>query len=197
MRLVLASASPRRAELLRAAGFTFDVVPADVDERVRGGEAAGRLRPAAGGEKSARGAGTHASALSAPRAEVRLTTDDRRPRRRHGRGRRRRDPRQAARRRGRGRACSGGCRAGAHEVLTGVSLRSSAGGTGTDRDHRRLFGGRSREDEVAWYVPAGKGATRRGPTPSRGWRRASSRESTGRTRTSSGCRSPCRLFGSS
>jgi len=32
MRLVLASASPRRAELLRAAGFTFDVAPADVDE---------------------------------------------------------------------------------------------------------------------------------------------------------------------
>ena len=39
MRLVLASASPRRAELLRAAGFVFDVQPADVDERVRAGEA--------------------------------------------------------------------------------------------------------------------------------------------------------------
>jgi septum formation protein len=33
MGLVLASASPRRADLLRAAGFTFDVRPADVDER--------------------------------------------------------------------------------------------------------------------------------------------------------------------
>ena len=32
MQLVLASASPRRAELLRTAGFTFDVRPADVDE---------------------------------------------------------------------------------------------------------------------------------------------------------------------
>src|SRR4029453_10960694 len=32
MRLILASASPRRAELLSAAGFTFDVQPADVDE---------------------------------------------------------------------------------------------------------------------------------------------------------------------
>lgn len=38
MRLVLASASPRRAELLRAAGFTFDIVPADVDETPRDGE---------------------------------------------------------------------------------------------------------------------------------------------------------------
>lgn len=32
MRLVLASASPRRAELLATAGFLFDVAPADVDE---------------------------------------------------------------------------------------------------------------------------------------------------------------------
>ena len=32
MRLILASASPRRAELLEAAGFEFDVMPADVDE---------------------------------------------------------------------------------------------------------------------------------------------------------------------
>ena len=32
MRLILASASPRRAELLSMAGFTFEVMPADVDE---------------------------------------------------------------------------------------------------------------------------------------------------------------------
>jgi septum formation protein len=32
VRLILASASPRRAELLTAAGYTFDVVPVDVDE---------------------------------------------------------------------------------------------------------------------------------------------------------------------
>ena len=39
MRLILASASPRRAELLTAAGFSFDVVPADVDETPQSGEA--------------------------------------------------------------------------------------------------------------------------------------------------------------
>src|SRR5688572_10615736 len=33
--IVLASASPRRADLLRAAGIAFDVHPADIDERVR------------------------------------------------------------------------------------------------------------------------------------------------------------------
>ena len=39
MRLVLASASPRRAELLRAAGFRFETRAVDLDERVRPGEA--------------------------------------------------------------------------------------------------------------------------------------------------------------
>ena len=38
MRLILASASPRRAELLTSAGFEFDVVPADVDETPVPGE---------------------------------------------------------------------------------------------------------------------------------------------------------------
>lgn len=40
MRLVLASSSPRRRELLTSAGFVFDVVAADIDERVRPGESA-------------------------------------------------------------------------------------------------------------------------------------------------------------
>ena len=35
---MLASASPRRADLLTAAGFAFDAVPADIDERVLPGE---------------------------------------------------------------------------------------------------------------------------------------------------------------
>jgi septum formation protein len=38
MRLILASASPRRAELLRAAGFDFEIVATNVDEGVRDGE---------------------------------------------------------------------------------------------------------------------------------------------------------------
>lgn len=38
MHLLLASASPRRAELLAAAGFSFSVVPAHVDERLLPGE---------------------------------------------------------------------------------------------------------------------------------------------------------------
>ena len=38
MRLILASASPRRAELLASAGFDFEVHPADVDETPAPGE---------------------------------------------------------------------------------------------------------------------------------------------------------------
>jgi septum formation protein len=34
VRLILASASPRRADLLRAAGIDVDIQPADVDERI-------------------------------------------------------------------------------------------------------------------------------------------------------------------
>ena len=38
VRLVLASASPRRSELLGSVGLEFDVVPADIDETVADGE---------------------------------------------------------------------------------------------------------------------------------------------------------------
>jgi septum formation protein len=40
VRLLLASSSPRRAELLRAAGFAFEVVPVDLDEQLHAGETA-------------------------------------------------------------------------------------------------------------------------------------------------------------
>jgi septum formation protein len=38
-RLILASSSPRRRELLTQAGFTFDILPADIDESWRTDEA--------------------------------------------------------------------------------------------------------------------------------------------------------------
>lgn len=40
MKLILASSSPRRAEILRAAGFSFDIIPADTDEILMPNEAA-------------------------------------------------------------------------------------------------------------------------------------------------------------
>jgi septum formation protein len=36
--IILASGSPRRAELLTAAGISFDIIPADVDETLQAGE---------------------------------------------------------------------------------------------------------------------------------------------------------------
>jgi septum formation protein len=53
MRLVLASASPRRVELLRAAGYTFDVTAVSIDERVRDGEPAATYVRRLAAEKSA------------------------------------------------------------------------------------------------------------------------------------------------
>ncbi len=54
MRLVLASASPRRAELLRAAGFEFETCAVDIDERLRPGEAPEDYVRRLATEKSAR-----------------------------------------------------------------------------------------------------------------------------------------------
>jgi MAF protein len=54
MRLVLASASPRRADLLRSAGFTFETLAVDADERPRPSEAPAAYVRRLAGEKSAR-----------------------------------------------------------------------------------------------------------------------------------------------
>jgi septum formation protein len=53
MRLILASASPRRADLLRAAGFEFETYHADVDERMHTNESAAAYVRRLAGEKSA------------------------------------------------------------------------------------------------------------------------------------------------
>jgi septum formation protein len=55
MRLLLASASPRRAELLAAAGYEFDVRPVDIDESVQPNETAEAYVARLAAEKSARG----------------------------------------------------------------------------------------------------------------------------------------------
>ncbi|MDX1624963.1 MAG: Maf family protein [Wenzhouxiangellaceae bacterium] len=52
-RLILASASPRRRELLATLVEDFDVVPADIDESVRGGEAPADYVPRMAREKAA------------------------------------------------------------------------------------------------------------------------------------------------
>lgn len=62
-RIVLASASPRRKELLEALGVPFEVMPADVDETPREGEAPGTMATRLAGAKARRVAGGAPEAL--------------------------------------------------------------------------------------------------------------------------------------
>src|ERR671918_757570 len=65
MRLILASASPRRADLLRAAGFEFETRRADVDEGVRPDESpTAYVRRLAGAKSAAVFAALEACAAS-------------------------------------------------------------------------------------------------------------------------------------
>jgi septum formation protein len=52
MKLILASASPRRRELLERLGLAFEVAPADVDETPRPGEAPDRYAARVAGDKA-------------------------------------------------------------------------------------------------------------------------------------------------
>jgi septum formation protein len=63
MRLILASASPRRAELLRAAGFPFDVLPVEVDETFQGGETAQQAVARLAQTKATKAASIHPDAI--------------------------------------------------------------------------------------------------------------------------------------
>jgi septum formation protein len=63
MRLVLASGSPRRADLLRAAGIPFDVFPVDVDEHFRPGEKPEHAVARLAETKAAVAAASHSDAI--------------------------------------------------------------------------------------------------------------------------------------
>ena len=70
MRLILASASPRRAELLRAAGYNFEIVAADIDESVREAETPAQYVRRLASEKSAAVATADSIILGADTAVV-------------------------------------------------------------------------------------------------------------------------------
>ena len=74
MKLILASSSARRAEILRNAGFDFEILPADVDESVRPRElAADYVRRLA--EEKARRAAQQVSASSKDPATIIIAAD--------------------------------------------------------------------------------------------------------------------------
>jgi septum formation protein len=148
MRLLLASASPRRAELLKAAGYEFDVRPVNIDESLRPGETPQAYVARLADEKSARGAelaGTNDVAIIG--ADTIVVVDSEilgKPA----------DARDAERmlRRLSGRT---------HQVLTGVSLRVNETVAATVDVSEVVFSALS-EDQVRWYVDSGEGLDKAG-----------------------------------
>jgi septum formation protein len=148
MRLILASASPRRAELLTAAGFPCEVLPADVDEALRQGETPAAYVRRLAQEKSAAVASRlddrDAIVIGADTAVVVDGVVLGKPG----------DDRDAARmlRRLAGRK---------HEVLTGVSVRRNGRETGCVETTDVWFAAMTSED-ISWYVASGEGRDKAG-----------------------------------
>ncbi|HEY8549704.1 MAG TPA: Maf family protein [Vicinamibacterales bacterium] len=133
-RLVLASASPRRAELLSAAGFDFTVRPSDVDESVRPGEAPEDYVRRLALEKARHVAAPGELVLGADTAVVVDGDLLGKPRSRE----------EAA---GMLRRLSGR----AHEVLTGVAL-VAGDREAVDLSRTTVHVHPISEEEIAWYV---------------------------------------------
>jgi nucleoside triphosphate pyrophosphatase len=155
MRLILASASPRRAELLRAAGYAFEIVVADVDESIHPGEAPSAYVRRLAAEKSAAAQAGPAEAVPDVRpdepiilgADTAVVVDGDilgKPR----------DNEEAA---AMLRRLSGT----RHMVMTGVSLRHGARELGRVESTTVCFRALS-ADEVAWYVASGEGRGKAG-----------------------------------
>ncbi len=164
MHLILASASPRRAELLRAAGFTFHVVVADVDESVRPGESPSVYVRRLAADKSAGViARLKSSATSLPGELVAqgfsladtviLGADTTVVVNAEILGKPRDDEDGAAML----KRLSGQ----AHEVLTGVSVRQGAYEVGRVETTSVVFRALTDED-IAWYVASGEGRDKAG-----------------------------------
>jgi septum formation protein len=149
MRLILASSSPRRAELLRAAGYTFDIHPAEVDERIHPGESPATYVERVAAEKSAKAldtlrVGDGFIVLAADTAVVIGDEILGKPR----------DAEDAARML---RKLSGRT----HEVMTGVSVRSASVDTAFVEVTSVTFV-RLTEDQIAWYVASAEGTDKAG-----------------------------------
>jgi len=150
MRLILASASPRRAELLRAAGFEFETIVTDVDESVRPGESPSMYVRRLAAEKSAAAGAQvagHAGDVIVLAADTTVVVEAEilgKPR----------DDAEASNmlRRLSGRR---------HDVLTGISVRRGAYEIGRVETTAVYFAALT-PDEVAWYVASGEGRDKAG-----------------------------------
>jgi septum formation protein len=134
--IVLASASPRRAELLRAAGILFDVIVANVDETVHAGESPDDYARRVAAAK-ARAVSAQARERPVLAADTVVVVDD------HILGKPVND--DDARRML--RLLSGR----AHDVLTAVVLNDEIAVERTRVEFVTLS-----DDEIAWYVASGE-----------------------------------------
>lgn len=145
-RLVLASASPRRAALLARAGYAFDVVPANVDESRRPSEAAAAYVARLARDKATAVAGRYPERFVIG-ADTVVVVDGAvlgKPR----------DTDDAARML---RLLSGRT----HQVLTGVAVRRGArcaGAVETSVVHFAVLDA----GQIAWYVGTGEPADKAG-----------------------------------
>ena len=165
MRLVLASASPRRADLLRAAGFTFETCAVDINEAARAGETPASYVRRLAAEKSARASiAVHGLRNDGPAkdghyvqenqeeivvlgADTAVVVDGEiiaKPR----------DTSEAA-------AMLYRLSGRRHEVMTGVSLRVRAYEVGRVETTAVDFAALSAA-EIAWYVASGEGLDKAG-----------------------------------
>jgi nucleoside triphosphate pyrophosphatase len=146
MDLILASASPRRAELLSSAGFSFRVIPAEIDETPRQGEAAADYALRMASEKAHEVASRvdGAPILAADTVVVAGEEILGKPR----------DDDDAARML---RLLSGAV----HLVQTGVVLRCSAS-TSSEVCTTRVFVRDLSPSEIQWYINTGEPAGKAG-----------------------------------
>ena len=161
MRLVLASASPRRADLLRAAGYVFDTLAVDLDERVLHGEAPPAYVARLAGEKSAAAmqrfmeraqtcGGPERAALHdvvVLGADTTVVVDGEILGKPH-------DDHEGA-------VMLSKLSGRAHEVLTGVSVRTSAG-EWQQVDSTSVYMSALSPADIAWYVASGEGRDKAG-----------------------------------
>ncbi|MBX7097851.1 MAG: Maf family protein [Myxococcaceae bacterium] len=145
MRLVLASSSPRRQELLRQLGLTFSVDPADLDEAVHPGEAPRAYVERLARAKAAAVAGRHPGAAVLA-ADTSVVVDERILGK----------PADEAE----GRAMLGLLSGRTHEVLTAVAVQGASLESlvvSTAVRFRPLSAA-----EIAWYVGTGEGRDKAG-----------------------------------
>jgi septum formation protein len=153
MRLILASASPRRAELLTAAGFDFEVMPVEVDERPRDKEGPEEYVRRLAMEKSARAMERiHDADTIVIGADTSVVID----------GEILGKPRDANSARAMLRRLSGR----PHEVMTGISLRRRSSSSNHVEvgavEKTTVFFAQLGDADVEWYVQKGEGSDKAG-----------------------------------